>query len=220
MKLGRTNRLTRYTKAFALKDLVVTIVVLFLFILFLLPWAASERAKAKGICCNCNLKQIGLSFRQWGLDHNDKYPQQVATTNGGVMEFTGSNSVYLTFLLMSNELSTPKILVCPSDNRTAATDFAFLRSNTNVSYFVSLDAEETEPQMLLSGDRNITNGTQLVNGLLLLATNSAVGWTHELHNGFGNVALADGSVQGFSTPHLQEALQNMGGDGTNRLAIP
>ena len=74
--------------------------------------------------------------------------------------------------------------------------------------------------MLLAGDRNTTNGSLTANGLLLLTTNSAPDWTRELHERKGNVALADGSVQTFTTPQLRTAIRNMGGFGTNRLAIP
>jgi hypothetical protein len=80
---------------------------------------------------------------------------------------------------MSNELSTPKILVCPSDSgRNAATNFtsqfrtATGTPNTTaasfVSYFVGGDAIDTLPQTILTGDGNIgvlNGGVQPVNSL-------------------------------------------------------
>jgi prepilin-type processing-associated H-X9-DG protein len=39
------------------------------------------------------------------------------------------------------------------------------------------------------------------------------------HNGAGNIALADGSVQQFSTPGLQTAIEHTG-FATNRLLFP
>jgi len=73
--------------------------------------------------------------------------------------------------------------------------------------------------MVLSGDRNIVGGTKLANGILEFTTNQMVSWSSEMHNGAGNVAWADGSVQYFHTNELQQAFQNTG-IATNRLAIP
>ena len=37
-------------------------------------------------------------------------------TSGGTLELTANGPVYPQFEVMSNELNTPKILVCPSDS--------------------------------------------------------------------------------------------------------
>ncbi|HXC97873.1 MAG TPA: H-X9-DG-CTERM domain-containing protein [Verrucomicrobiae bacterium] len=131
---------------------------------------------------------------------------------------------------MSNELASPKILLCPYDDRQLApaivlanggtvSDFANL-SNSNISYFIELDADETSPAMLLSGDRNlVTNGADVVPGLVVLGTNSAMGWSAKMHNGKGNILLADGSVQRTTPSSLQTLLSNTG-TNMNRLAVP
>ena len=73
------------------------------------------------------------------------------------------------FLVMSNELSTPKILFCPAEYersyRQAATTFAGVQTGTNrnilytndlnVSYFIGVDAQEASPRRFLTGDHNI-----------------------------------------------------------------
>ena len=107
----------------------------------------------------------------------------------------------------------------PFPSRQPRRNFGPNLSNTNISYFVGLDANDTMPQMFLAGDRNIVDGTLLPNRILLLTTNDAVSWGKDLHKQQGNVALADGSVQGFSSSRLQAALMNTG-SLTNRLAIP
>jgi prepilin-type processing-associated H-X9-DG protein len=48
---------------------------------------------------------------------------------------------------------------------------------------------------------------------------SPVAWNDTRHLKQGNVGLADGSVQGFSSNKLREALANTGVE-TNRLAMP
>jgi len=74
---------------------------------------------------------------------------------------------------MSNELTTPKILVCPADKeKVPATSFGAGFSDTNSSYFVSLDASETYPQTFLTGDRNLAvAGKAAQPGTLVLTTN-------------------------------------------------
>jgi hypothetical protein len=71
----------------------------------LLPLLArsNRRPPSARIACMNNLKQVGLAYRQWAIDNNDKYPMRVSVTNGGAMETSGGRDVYLNFLVMSNE---------------------------------------------------------------------------------------------------------------------
>jgi len=177
----------------------------------------NARIRSQSICCNCNLKQVGLAFKTWAIDHTNSFPMEISTNIGGTRECTATGEVFRHFQVMSNELSTPKVLICPRDSRRFASAFGTSFVNSNMSYFIGIDAKDTEPQAFLSGDRNITNGTRLRNGILELSTNYLSGWTHDLHNRSGNVGLADGSVQQLNTLRLREAVS---WTGTNRLAIP
>ena len=201
-------------------DVLVVIGAFMLLGLCLAPALARARAKAQRIGCVCNLKQIGLSFKLWAGDHSDNYPTPVAMTNGGTMELAASGSVFPHFQVLSNELNTPRVLLCPADkSRTPATNFVHL-SNAHISYFIGLDAGESNPQMFLAGDSNLEiDGRPVPSGILNLWTNSAIGWTAERHVRCGNVVLGDGSTQQYSSPKLREQLANTG-VATNRLAIP
>jgi len=216
MKLRPTYRRGALTRV----EVLVIIGALLLLGVCLLPALAKARAKAQRISCVSNLKQIGLSFKIWAGDHHDNYPMQVAATNGGTMELVAGGFVFPHFAVLSNELNTPYVLVCPADKtRIRATNFDKL-SNANISYFLGLDAGETNPQMLLAGDSNLEiDGQPVPSGILNLWTNAAVGWTAERHVRRGNVALADGSVQQFTHAKLREGLVNTG-IATNRLLIP
>ena len=203
------NHRTRRPSGFTLVEILVVMAILFLLAAALLPGMARPHPRYPlRTRCVSNLRQIGLSFRLYANDHGDRFPFAVSNQFGGTLEFTNSPQVIRHFESMSNEMVTPKILVCPSDpGRKKATDFYSPLANRNLSYFVGLDAREDNPQLILSGDRNITGGT-LSNGFLrLLPTNAAAGWTTELHNNAGNVGMADGSVQQVTAAQLRNQLQ-------------
>ena len=192
----------------------------------ILPALASAKRSAQRIYCVNNLDQIGLAHRIWAGDHSEKYPLQSTSTNNGALALLrqgvpDSQLARWNFLTMSNELTTPKILHCPADARdAAATAFDSNFGNTNLSYFVGLDASEDFPQMILSGDDNLAIGGVLVNsGILNLPTNATIAWTHERHIKAGNIGLADGSAQQVTINGLQVALLQTG-LATNHLVIP
>ena len=146
---------------------------------------------------------------------------QVSVTNSGTMELTETGKVYPHFLVMSNELNTPKILTCPEDKkRKPSASFITNFSDANISYFVGVDASDLTPQSFLAGDDHFTlSGKRLKPGLFLLKTNSPVAWTRDRHKFSGNVCLADGSVQNFTSLSLSAALIRTG-SATNRLVMP
>lgn len=220
----RSNRM-HSAIGFTLVDFLVLVAVIAGLTVFLLPKFCSRRPNTR-IACQNHLKQIGLAYRQWALDNNDKFPMHVSITNGGAMERVEAGDVYLNYLVMSNELSTPKLLICPADyRRNVATTFAQSVSinasnssasftSNNISYFVGLDADEASPQMILGGDDGfLVGGRRPKPGFLLLPPDSPVAWPKDRHSNRGYVALGDGSVVGLNT------LSGQGGV-TNRLAMP
>jgi prepilin-type processing-associated H-X9-DG protein len=211
MEQSRHNTVEAFTRI----ELLAVIGIIALVAAVLLPALAREKQKAMRIQCTDNLKQLGLAFRSQALDSGHGLSTQAPTNRAGALSYITNAEAFRYFQAMSNYSSTPNVLVCPADVRAPAKDFGPGFSNTNLSYFVSLDANETYPQMFLFGDRNLTNGLPLQNGLLILTSNSVVSWTHELHNGQGNVAMADGSVQGLANGRLYGLWA-----GTNRLAMP
>jgi prepilin-type processing-associated H-X9-DG protein len=150
------------------------------------------------------LKTVGLGLRIYSNDHEDRFPWQVSTNDGGSLEYALTGEVFRHFQAASNEIGMTKYLLCPSDTtRLPALNFAPALGNSNLSYFVGLDASETNAQMILSGDRHITvNGTARTGVVSVFSTN-VVGWSSLLHGGHGNIGLADGSVQQASPGTLQ-----------------
>ncbi len=211
----------RFTqKGFTLVALLVIVAVLAILAAMLLPALTGAHTRSRQIQCVNNLKQIGLSFRLWEGDNGDKLPMDVPRASGGSKEYETGADTYRHFQVMSTQLFNPRILICPADDRIAAASFDQMK-NQNVSYFVDLDANESDPQRFLDGDRNITGGTEPENGILKLVPGGPASWTSAIHNNKGNVGLADGSVQTASNPVLHSLLQNSG-DPTNtwRIALP
>jgi type II secretory pathway pseudopilin PulG len=196
--------------------LVVVLVVMVLFVL-LTPIGPSPKGKARRILCCQDLKEIGIATRLWATDHTNGFPLIAATNHGDTKE--SAAEIWRYFLAMSNELANPKVLLCPADSRKPAVSFASLR-NENISYFLNLDANETNAEALLAGDRNLTtNGVAVQPGLLTITSNSVVGFTMEMHVGAGNLLLSDGSVQQVTPQQLQAQISS-GGPLINRLVIP
>jgi hypothetical protein len=93
-----------------------------------------------------------------------------------------------------------------------------------------VDAQETYPQMFLTGDHNLGSGNPpstaycaapavygpsyaVSLGTNFPPANLSVGWMDNMHSRMGNVGLTDGSVQGYNRFGLQSALQNTGDAG-------
>jgi prepilin-type processing-associated H-X9-DG protein len=177
------------------------------------------------IGCISNLKQVNLALRIWEGDNYNQYPMTVSVTNRGAMELVAAGNVAACFQVMSNELSTPKILICPLDRKhVPATNWTTDFNNSHISYFINPDASEAYPQMIMSGDDNLAvNGVPVKSGLLLLSGNASVSWTTERHGRVGNLGFADGSVAEESSAGFQNALilaTNGTPFTTNGIVIP
>src|SRR5436305_25225 len=102
-------------RAFTLTELLITVVCVLVLVAISLPYIARPRVPVMKINCSSNLRQLGLAFRTWALDNNDKLPMDISVTNGGAMELINTGAVFAVFRAMPNELSTPKILICPEE---------------------------------------------------------------------------------------------------------
>jgi len=212
----------RRNRAMTLLEAVVVTFLLSMLAIVLLPaLISSPHHGGQYVNCVNNLKQVGLAFRIWEGDNNDKYPMAVSVTNGGAMEAAAQGNPMTLFQVMSNELNTPLILVCPQDkHRQAAANFNSTLTSANVSYFINVDASEVCPQEIMSGDDNLEiGGVPIKPGLQKIWTNTPVAWSSGRHKFCGNIGLADGSVQSENNSTLRYWLRSTNSTPI-RLAIP
>jgi hypothetical protein len=184
-------------------------------LLFLLipPWLAARRM-ARGIMCINNHKNTGLAFRILATDQDSRWPMNVPVPSGGSLDLTRNpDLLWRHYLVLSNELKSPKWLVCPRDpNKQPAGVFVqdplhrnlvVLAGNQHVSYFfglqadVSASATDFRPVAIFGGDRNLmADGQSAPAGKFTIAGGQTPGFkAKRFHRGYGHLLLAKGRVQ-------------------------
>lgn len=214
-------------------EAVLVIFIIALLAMMLLPAIMHPQHHHGYLRCANNLKQVGLAYRIWASDNNDKYPMAVSVTNGGAMEFMNTADAWKTFQVMSNELSTPKVIYCPEDALHAgcATNWGNDLKN-KISYFIGVDATTNENVLLSGDDHFLINGSPVKPGLIEVTSNTPIAWDSSRHlsvethawifkkkAAYGFIGLGDGSVQSVSCSGLTNSVQQTG-LATNRLVIP
>jgi prepilin-type N-terminal cleavage/methylation domain-containing protein len=119
------NKHQKRRAAFTLIELLVVIAIIAILAALLLPALAKAKARAQRIACVSNMKQISLAFIVWVHDNEkNNLPFRVDWQDEGTRYVGGTpapiwagqqNRPYFQFAWVSNQLESPKVLVCPSD---------------------------------------------------------------------------------------------------------
>jgi competence protein ComGC len=225
----------RHAAAFTRTELVVVIVIVaFLLLWMIIPALARSKQESQSISCINNMKQVGTAYRVWENDNGDRLPASIAMTNGGWNEVLARTNAgaycWVFYSIMSNDLGQmPSMLTCPADERRPATNFEVLKDNSHLSYFVGASANDTYPQSILGGDRNLGPGTvpdpdygfSPANGMGNdVVITGPVCWSLKMHSsgntaGAGNILLGDGSAQQIASANFRQNWQPSGDVTTN-----
>jgi type II secretory pathway pseudopilin PulG len=192
-------------RAFSMIEALVVVTVVAILAALVTPWLSNANAKAMRIRCVGHLKNVGLAHRIFATDNGDLFPWErslaEATNQMNFPDLTGLSAdqqVVQIYRSLSNELSTPKIIVCPADIRNAANDWQKLSTN-NISYFVGLSARETLYQTMMASDQNLVLDGKELSGRVELKSDAPVAWDKNIHKFQGSVTMGDGSVQQVSS---------------------
>jgi type II secretory pathway pseudopilin PulG len=154
--------MTRFPGGFTRLELAIVVGVVVLLAAAVVPAVVRANFKASRESCVARLKITGNAARIFATDNGGDYPWAIPTNRGGTLEFTTSGSeTFRHFQVLSNELNTPRVILCPEDLRSRALSWAGL-SNSNISYFVNVDCTEPSPESVLGGDRNISERSSFI----------------------------------------------------------
>ena len=209
------------TPAFTRLELLACLGAIALFGAVILPTLASSASRGDRVVCFNNLRQIGVAYGQFGLEHGDLPPWRVTTLEGGNTNHPLKNNLAVQFSALSNGLMTPKVLADPGDQRIGlrvannwgAGSGGLLSpaiTQNGISYFLGLDGSFRVPPSILAGDRNVKAQTGLgcssgvVPASQIITSNP---WTNDVHGLAGNIVLFDGSAAQVDSRGLEDALK-------------
>lgn len=223
--------------AFTRLDLSVLIAVLLLLVAIGASAVGGSRRATDLAACANNLRQVGRAFQVWGADHNGDWPGRTPMPDGGIWYHPLVGNAWFHYAWISNQLVTPRILVCPADTQKnpashfgTTSDGGLLNGgyrNNAVSYFIMTDAHRFLPTTVFSGDRNVRptgSGTCSIGatGVSSVRIFPVVFpfWTNNIHGLWGNLLAYDGAVGTYSDRTVTNATDRGDDNGILHLLIP
>ncbi len=218
MRKGPKGYFRNDSAGFTSLELLACITACALLLAVIAPILTTTRSRSDRVACMGNLRQIGNAFRQFGLEHNDVMPWRPQTIDSNFNQ-PGKHELWFQYWWLRDAIGSPRFLMDPAATRPNARvarswdlnvngGLQFLK-NRAVSYVLGLDSSTEFPRSMLVADRNIyLSGyggcsSQLSTAARVSLTWPSTGWVEgEVHRTFGNIALADGSVDSVNSEGL------------------
>lgn len=195
-------------------DLAAATVAVALLCSLAVPLLGTTRSDSERAGCMNNLRRIGTAVRLWAGNHEDRVPWLTPLAEGGsLLPSPKALNAYEEWATLTNELVTPRRLVCPADVDAKIADEWFgpkgFLTNPNygpnaLSYLVGLHALPDRPRALISADLNVSGstwpaacgvvGANNARALRLTPVDPNISWTSRVHAQIGHLLLNDGSV--------------------------
>src|SRR5688572_4084755 len=99
---------TRRSAGFTILELLLVVVLVVILLGLILPSIMRDPCRSRRVHCTGNLKQIGLAFRMWANDHNEKFPMELTVEEGGTKELALQGLPLSSFSILSNEMAQAK----------------------------------------------------------------------------------------------------------------
>lgn len=168
-------------KGFTLIELLVVIAIIAILASILFPVFGRARENARRSSCQSNIKQIGLGFKQYIQDYDEKYPLAVADTGGSLGTFDAADQGWAQS--MQPYMKSTQIFQCPSETNSPnanggnVTGYSDYWANYNVisATGVAEAALDSQTLTVLNGDgagiTTAANPTDGTSGYIVSADN-------------------------------------------------
>jgi type II secretory pathway pseudopilin PulG len=222
--------------AFTRLELIVVIAALGLIAGVVLPALAQSKPRSQQAICFNNLRMVGQAVLLFNAENGQMDPWR--TPGAGYSPPSGlGNNAWFQFSWLSNGLTNPKVLACPSDvsarpakDYSTSLDGGYLNPNYRnaaVSYFAGLDSSVLLPASVLAGDRNIqfqgfASCSSGINpaATIYLTPQASTSWLKGLHGPSGNILLHDGRVVDTTSQTVSREFRSVDDNGAVHLLMP